>query len=276
MKFLRIAAAAVALAAAGLLGGPALSASADVPASNPIQYITYPFWSDSSAVTSIQTLACPSGTRLVSAGAGAGGGVTGLSPNYDFTAVTASAKSYGYWQITVGCAPAAQISEVSTVRKAFSLGVHQGTVTCPAGTRAFGGGGWFEKPFGALSGDSFGMKVNSLTSDGTGWTFAGATTNRIDRLTIYTQCAPLRNSYVASGIVASSDDGSQRNVYAACQPGYTALSGGAFLANGNGGPAGAGLIKYSIPASDNRWYVQGAAYTGSTKDKIISYLQCIR
>jgi hypothetical protein len=52
---------------------------------------------------------------MVSSGAG-GGNLAGILPNADFTAATAIGRTFGGSQlgVTVGCAPAAQMSEVTS------------------------------------------------------------------------------------------------------------------------------------------------------------------
>ena len=282
MRIPRIAVAA-ALAAGtvvGALASAAAPASADVPASNPIQYVTQYFWGGSTSTQVIGTVSCPSGTRVVSSGASASGGqLTGIAPDINsFTSATATAYAPGYLQITIGCEPTAAMSEVTTrtIQLPYGSGVRRGVVYCPAGMRAFGGGGYMVKPFGigGFSRDSLEMVSNTVSADGTGWTFEADTSSANDAPVITTQCAPLRGSYV-SQTGTPAPNGQRVNLYGSCLPGYTALSGGVYLSKPNGSEEPSGFLDYSIPASGNRWYVDGFS-AGSAGDKLVALEQCIR
>ena len=284
MRILRIVVAA-ALAAATAVAGLAsfaAPASADVPASNPIQYVTQYFWGGSTSFAVSGTVSCPSGSRVVSSGASASGGagqLTAIAPDINsFTSATATAFAPGYLQITVGCEAAAAMSEVTTrtIQLPYGSGFRRGVVYCPAGMRAFGGGGYMVKPFGigGFSRDSVQMVSNSVSADGTGWTFAATTYNSNDAPVITTQCAPLRGSYVSQTGTAAPDF-NQVNTYGSCPPGYTALSGGVYLSMPNGSEVTNGFLDYSIPASGNRWYVDGVALS-NTANKLVALEQCIR
>src|SRR5664279_2413158 len=284
MRILRIVVAA-ALAAATAVAGLAsfaAPASADVPASNPIQYVTQYFWGGSTSFAVSGTVSCPSGSRVVSSGASASGGagqLTAIAPDINsFTSATATAFARGYLQITVGCEAAAAMSEVTTrtIQLPYGSGFRRGVVYCPAGMHAFGGGGYMVKPFGigGFSRDSVQMVSNSVSADGTGWTFAATTYNSNDAPVITTQCAPLRGSYVSQTGTAAPDF-NQVNTYGSCPPGYTALSGGVYLSMPNGSEVTNGFLDYSIPASGNRWYVDGVALS-NTANKLVALEQCIQ
>jgi hypothetical protein len=289
MKILRIAVAA-ALAAATAVAGLATfaaPASADVPASNPIQYVTDYFWGDTGTYAVMGTVSCPSGSRVVSSGASANGGgaaglggqLTAIAPDINsFTSASATAKVAGYLQITVGCEAAAAMSEVTTrtIQLPYGSGFRRGVVYCPAGMHAFGGGGYMVKPFGigGFSRDSAQMVSNTVTADGTGWTYAATTSSANDAPVITTQCAPLRGSYVSQ--TGTPDPYFQHvNTYGPCPPGYTALSGGVYLSKPNGSEDQNGYLDYSIPASGNRWYVRGISF-GNPGSKLVALEQCIR
>ena len=283
MRILRIAVAA-ALAAGTVVGGLALStapASADVPASNPIQYVSQYFWSGGFPASG--TVSCPSGDRVVSSGASAPGGqVTGIAPDINsFTSATATATASGYAQVTVGCEPAAALSEVTTqtIQLPYGSGFRRGVVVCPAGMHAFGGGGYMVRPFGIVSpGDSSYMASNTVTGDGRGWTYTAHAANAYDAPVITTQCAPLRGSYV-SQTYAPEANYKGANVYGSCLPGYTALSGGVYLSKPDATEVQVGFIDYSIPASGasgTRWYVDGNDYQDRIGDWLIAVEQCIR
>jgi len=281
MRILRIIAAAALTAATAVAGLAtfAAPASADVPASNPIQYITDYFWGDTGTYAVMGTVSCPSGSRVVSSGASAGGGqLTAIAPDINsFTSASATARVAGYLQITVGCETTAQMSEVTTrtIQLPYGSGFRRGVVYCPAGMHAFGGGGYMVKPFGigGFSRDSVEMVSNAVTADGTGWTYAAYTSSSNDAPVITTQCAPLRGSYVSqTGTPAPVVQ--HVNTYGPCPPGYTALSGGVYLSQANGNEEQNGFVDYSIPASGNRWYVDGISFGNG--DKLVALEQCIR
>lgn len=279
MTLLRVAVGAVALAAA-LTGVVVSPASADVRASTPIQYVTKYFWGGSTGFITTGTVSCPAGSRMVSSGASAAGGdgaLTEISPVLpDHTAVKASGYAPGYLQVTIGCEPIAALSEVvsRTVElPAGKTGFQRGEVHCPAGMRAFGGGGTITRPFGVASGDSFGMVSNTISVDGTGWTFAAVIKNKGDHLLVTTQCAPFRGGGIVIPRAAPSNS-SGGNVYAPCPPNYTALSGGVYMARLDGTEVRSGLVDYSVLASNNRWYASGSSYDTGT-NTVVALVQCI-
>ena len=132
------------------------------------------------------------------------------------------------------------------------------------------------KPFGigGFSRDSLEMVSNTVSADGTGWTFEADTSSANDAPVITTQCAPLRGSYV-SQTGTPAPNGQRVNLYdPACRdtppcpvactcPSPTAVK------------SPSGFLDYSIPASGNRWYVDGFS-AGSAGDKLVALEQCIR
>jgi len=275
MRTLRIAV-ALALAAGAVAGGlvaSAAPASADVPASNPIQYVSEYFWSGG-ANTVVGTASCPSGSRVVSSGAtAAGGSLVGIAPDINsFTSATAAAHSVAeYLVVTVGCMSTAALSEVTTrtIQLPYGKGARQGTVSCPAGMRAFGGGGYMVKPFARLATDSSGMTINTVTGSGASWTYEAYAADDNTAPVITTQCAPLRGSYVTTAS-APATVGQRVDLYGSCLPGYTALSGGMYLTV----PGGAGFIDYSMAVNGNSWYVRGLPL--QYNKRLIARVQCIR
>ncbi|MHA6758734.1 hypothetical protein [Streptacidiphilus sp. PAMC 29251] len=269
----------IGIAVAGLASSAA-PAAADVPASQPIQYVTKSFPSSTLNVPVIGTVHCPTGSRVVSSGASAPGGqLAGLSPDVNFhDAATATAWVQGTLQVTVGCEPFAAISEVVSraIGLPYASGFLRGVVYCPAGMRAFGGGGYVLKPSGILSTNAQEMVSNAVSADGTGWTFAASTFGAKESLVVTTQCAPLTGSYVSqTGTPAPIY--SRVNVYGPCLPGYTALSGGVYLSKADGNEVESGAIDYSIPASGNRWYTDGTSFADTAGvEKLVALAQCIR
>ena len=278
MRIVRAALTSLALMAGIAINAPAGAASADVPATNPIQFISHSFWSDSDSLISSGTLNCPSGSRIVSSGASSAGQLVGIIPSYDYTSATATARYYGYMSVTIGCEKVSQMSEVtSNTAVAVGTGFRRAVAYCPAGYRAFGGGGAFIGPFGRQSTDSYWMTSNAVTQDGTGWTFAATTYSKTDVLYVRTQCAPLRGSVVASNSMPFKTDYTAAYAYAQCWPGYKAVSGGAYMSKSDGTEVQNGIINSSVPANKNQWYAQGTSYDGNVgTQKLVSLTQCIR
>lgn len=194
----------------------------------------------------------------------------------DYTAATATGYAPGYLQVTIGCEPIAALTEVTSRTlelPAGTTGFQRGVVYCPAGMRALGGGGTITEPFGRASGDNSGMVSNSISANGTGWTFAANIRKRSDHLLVTTQCAPFRGGgFVAAN--AAPSDFTKGNVYASCPPNYTALSGGVYLSRPDGNEVRSGLVDYSIIASNNRWYASGTSYE-SRANTVVALAQCI-
>ena len=167
-------------------------------------------------------------------------------------------------------------SDEQTIALPYATGFRRGVVYCPSGMRAFGGGGYMMKPSNIISTDTYKMVSNTVSADGTGWTFAATTTAAKESLVVTTQCAPLRDSYVSQARTPAPYF-THANVYASCRPGYTALSGGEYLSKSDGTEIQNGIIDYSVPASGNRWYTDGEVDEnvagGAT---LVALEQCIR
>jgi hypothetical protein len=269
---LRRSAAITVAAVAVLVGGLASPASADVIPFNPIQYTSQNFVGQPGTVV-VGTVICPSGTRMVSAGAGALP-VTNLTPLPDHVGAVATGVPLGtgYITITVGCVPVTDLSEVSsrTVNFGTGAGLRRGVVTCPSGTRAFGGGGYFLTQAGSYSRTSGAMVSNTVSADGTGWTFAARTSSTTEQLVVTTQCAPLRGSHVTQTGVPLTPSG---QVYGACELGFSMLSGGVYLSKPDGTEDNGNVI-WSIPIADGRWFVSGNS-DGVSGAKLVALAQCI-
>ena len=292
MKPINIAAAAATTAALPALAPlPAVAASPTAPASlNPasVQYVSTTLHGTPGG-TVLGTVACPAGTFVVSSAAAGNGDINSLTPLRgartsdsisNFTAIGATASfspttaaSSATMGLVAGCAPAAQLAGAvsKTVQVSTSTGFKKGLVTCPSGMRAFGGGGHFITPDNRYATNNS-MFSNSVTPDGTGWTFRG-TSAATNRLLVTTSCAYLPGSYIASTQVALTNGGSE--TFAQCFTGYNALSGGARLLTTDGatGLDPTGSIQYSWPTS-NGWYVSGNS--GGRPNLILNALaQCV-
>ena len=260
MKILRPALAATLAASAAIGAGLAAAgpASADAGA---IQYVSK-ILSGTPGHTVLGTVDCPVGTFVVSASAtnvevhqGAalppgtiGGPITSLAPlrnsrtspglaNYTAVGVTgffgtAAPGTLASVKVQAACAPAARLSNATSREITIAPdghGARRGTVYCPAGMRAFGGGGHF---LASDNHNSIGLEMyeNSVTADGTGWTFRGLARAGTDRLIVTTQCAPLVGSYVPAPSVPAPPQ-APGYVSAGCSIGYTVLSGGVAFAH---------------------------------------------
>ena len=226
MKILRPALAATLAASAAIGAGLAAAGPASANA-GAIQYVSK-ILSGTPGHTVLGTVDCPVGTFVVSASAsnvevhqGAalppgtiGGPITSLAPlrnsrtspglaNYTAVGVTgffgtAAPGTLASVKVQAACAPAARLSNATSREITIAPdghGARRGTVYCPAGMRAFGGGGHFlasdnHNPTGC--GDvrelrhrrRHGMDVPGRRHAGT------------DRLIVTTQCAPLVGSYI--------------------------------------------------------------------------------
>jgi hypothetical protein len=280
MKILRISLLASGVLLAAL--APVSSAWADVGTSNIVQVVSKNILGSPGNVVS-GTVSCPAGMKMVSSGAGAGGnGVAGIAPVPGFNAAQASGVPLGtgYIQIDVGCLPASQLTETTFRSQLFPVGARRGVVSCPAGLHAFGGGGYFATPSGAMSltaGQA--LSSNTVSADGTGWTVKGITPSATDRLFITTQCAPLRGSYVQGDNVPMVDVGGglpTGQLYGSCRPGYMALSGGVYMTQTNGNEHD-GILNWSIPAGPTSWFVSGNAIQtpGQGGARIVALEQCV-
>ena len=271
------------VAAAGLLMAGAASPAAAAPAASlvpsSIQYVTNNIYGASFTHIGPAAVSCPAGTRMVSGGAGHAF-IGAIAPYANFTAVAAdglpiAGTNPDFLQITVGCAPASLLPNLTSRIIGVpvpSAGVPRGVVYCPAGMRAFGGGGYFRTPQGRYRAGGV-MFSNTVSADGTGWTVSGSA-GAGDLLILFTQCASL-NGYVATNSVPLTPGGVGQ-VYATCAPGYTALSGGVYLSRSDG-TEHPGNIMWSIPASvggSSSWYVS-AGSDGYPDTKLVALAQCI-
>ena len=300
MKILRPALAATLAAGAAIGAGLAAAAPASADA-GAIQYVSK-ILSGTAGQKVLGTVDCPAGTFVVSASASnvevhqggalppgfVGGPITSLAPlrnsrtspglaNYTAVVVTgffgtAAPGTLSSVKVQAACAPAARLSNATsreiTIAPTHFLGVNRGTVYCPAGMRAFGGGGHFLASDNHITKGSE-MYENSVTADGTGWTFRGVAFNGTDRLIVTTQCAPLVGSYVPAPSVPASPQ-APGYVVAACAIGYTVLSGGVTFAHQDHTEGTGGVSETWTSAGGVG--VGGYSYDGS---QLIARAQCV-
>lgn len=262
MRILRITVAAALAAGAAVAGGLAAAAapaSADVPPSEPIQYVTK-FVHGTTNQKVLGTLGCPTGTFVVSASADHAG-ITSLTPasnsrsaqglaNFTVVAATGYPEPDGsggaaFIEIQAACAPASRLSNAVSRSITVAAGdnnsnARRAVVYCPAGMRAFGGGGYFLTTDNHCSNAASGLVENTVTAAGTGWTVRAYTTAATDRLIVTTHCAPLAGSYIPQAGVRAPPF-SAGYVSARCAIGYTVLSGGVTFVNPNN-TEGSGVV----------------------------------
>lgn len=282
MKIVRIVLLAVVAAAGMLVAGPASAAPASsATAALQIQYKVSSISGPPNTLVK-GTALCPAGTRMVSSGAGTAR-ITSITPLFDFsgasaTGYTGSTPNLAFIRVLVGCLPQSQVPGVSSSRWVSRTGTffsdvngfRRGVVTCPAGTRAFGGGGYFAKQ-GIPTGGTNSMHSNGVTADGTGWTVRGYSPDRNETLVITTQCAPLPGGHVAQANVPLSSTTPKGTVHAPCISGYTMLSGGFYLSKSDGTEQ-VGTVLDSFPGAEG-WIVSGV-FSGFSDLKLVALAQC--
>lgn len=241
----------------------------------------------------LATVACPAGTFVVMAAASGNGGLDSLTPlrgartsdrisNFTSVGMTAGfsptqAPASATMDVVAGCAPAAQLAgatSVTTKVRVSSTGFTEAIASCPAGLRAFGGGGHFIGPDNRYSTRESAMYSNSVTHDGTGWYFRGWSISTLNSLVVTTSCAPLTGSYIASKRVTFTPF--DTIAFTQCAFGYFALSGGEQMLSTDGGTGldVVGSIQFSVP-TDNGWYVDGASGGGPHHLVLDALAQCV-
>ena len=248
------------------------------------------------------TVDCPAGTLVVSDSAinveihqgGAfppgffGGTITSLAPlrnsrtspglaNYTAVVATgwfgpAAPGTLASVKVLAACAPAARLSNATsrqiTIAPTNFHGVNRGTVYCPAGMRAFGGGGHFlasDNHIAKGARDVWRLRHRQTARmDVPGLRRAGT-----DRLIVTTQCAPLVGSYTPHPSVPASRQ-APAEVVALCSIGYTVLSGGVTFAHQDNTEGTGGVS--AMWASESGVVVGGYSYDGS---QLIARAQCV-
>ncbi len=284
MNILRIAIAATALTAGAVVGGSTTATPAEAATPVPIQYVTRTVEQlPGHADFLLGTVACPAGTFVVSAGADHGvlGSLSPIrdsrtSPNLaNNTAVLVTGQGTAdyaggpkYLNVTAGCAPAARLTGAvsrQVVLPPNTFPARHAIVTCPSGTRAFGGGAYALGPDNRYAPYGF-MNINSVTSDGTGWEFNSVMQGpaTVDRLVVTTQCAALTGSYRSESPSVDApkpptDFGTFPHTTATCFSGYTALSGGVIWGPNNSGTYGTvrQVTMFNTPGGSAGTYVEG-------------------
>lgn len=224
-------------------------------------------------------LACPPGTKAVSSGAISSyrqSFLTGVNTLIDGSGVYVS--GYGQagqlLQVSGRCVPAAQVQNSTTASK--TLRDHRGgwsprvmRVSCPAGTIAYGGGG-FTTVQGSPTWQGSYMFASLPSTDPAEWIYgAYGEVNTKTNLFVSTHCLP--RSELGSIVTIRETVTAPDNVYnpeifvgARCPTGYWALAGGALLhRNGNYlAPEHVGYLTSSNMAADDQgWFARAWTFT---------------
>lgn len=245
---------------------------------------------------------CPAGTKAVASGATAAGQfdrlTTGLTTAVEDVAfdtngafATAIGDGSGHLQISARCVDAAQVQ--GSTRATTAIRDHRppeppylrtGRASCPSGTVAYGGGGFFSQPGSQPFG--IGTVYASMPdAEGTGWFFATAGapgTPPSTEMSISTHCLP-RDQFgqiltVTETQTAPPDDPSNFPtvfVAARCPFGFSAYAGGAWWHRGGSStPEWVGYLTVSNMTADNRgWFARGWTFEGGTQ--LTATVQCM-
>jgi hypothetical protein len=220
------------------------------------------------------TASCPAGMAAVSAG-GLADGLYSITPGpgYDSGVVAARAVNGNTGEPIVAsatCAPTAQFAGTSVAtreqRVHSATGEWTQTVTCPAGMRAFGGGGHFRASNGTLSTDEFFLSADAPTLNGRGWTVSALDNTFTDTLVVTTRCAFQSSSTrlveeIYPVVPApGATEGTARG-YAHCPAGFVPISGGAqFTQDGSPSAAHSQLsVSTTVKNGQIGWYGNGTS-----------------
>jgi hypothetical protein len=221
------------------------------------------------------TAVCPAGSAAVSVGGGGAEELIGITPGPAGDSGVATGRA-GRGQrdaeiiAQVTCAPIAQFAGTTVATRQQSvhsdLGEWTQTVTCPAGMRAVGGGGYFKARNGTVSKDEIFMSANSLTVNGRGWTVSAVDNTFTDTLVVTTRCAAQSSSTrlveETYPIVPPRGSGvGTANGYAHCPAGFLPISGGAQITqDGTPLPSQSNLqYSVSVPRVSIGWFGSGSS-----------------
>jgi hypothetical protein len=219
------------------------------------------------------TAECPPGEWAVSIGGG-GTPLGSIAPGTNGSsavATTSSPRPNLDWDINteVSCAPASQFAGTTVITgeqpaKTVPGGRYTRSLECPAGMRAFGGGGYFRTASGALSTTGEGLIANSVTNQGKVWRVVAVDKVLTDVLVVVTRCAPQSSStrLMAVSYLMQRDPVTgvkSAGGYAECPPGYRPISGGAIITSSAGDETG--RLNWSVPSLSSTlgWYAEGTS-----------------
>jgi hypothetical protein len=228
-----------------------------------------------SGVVSV-TAPCPAGTAAVSVG-GLADNLYSITPGPGGDSGVASARAVNgntgsAIVASALCAPTAQFAG-TTITKPREQSVHSptgewtATVTCPAGMRAFGGGGYFRARNGTISTSEFFLSANAPTVNQRGWTVSALDNTFTDTLVVTTRCAPQSSStrlveeiYPIVPVPGATVGTAQG--YAHCPVGFLPISGGAQITGDSPPSAAQPQLSVSVPVTGTGqigWFANGAS-----------------
>jgi hypothetical protein len=219
---------------------------------------------------------CPTGTKAVSAG-GSNAVLSDLTLSLDGLSAYSIGTPIGagapYTVVQATCAPAGQVSHATLIHVAIPAApgnIFRANFTCPAGTSAFGGGGYFTASNGTLSPGAR-LYADAPTPDGRGWLFRakGLSGSQIVHATV--RCVPpppppLGHFYsvvTVSKNVANSAGSTTGS--AVCPAGTKPVSGGAWWTKSSGAiDELAALTSSESIHGPDAWQGAGNGHTGDT------------
>jgi hypothetical protein len=223
------------------------------------------------------TAQCPAGTEAVSVG-GLADTLDSITPGpgHDSGVATSHASNGNLGSAIVAqatCAPTAQFAGTTPFTREqhvhSTTGEWTQTVTCPAGMRAFGGGGYFKASNGTLSTNEFFMSANTLTANGRSWTVSALDNTFTDTLVVTTRCAPQSSSTrlveeIYPIVPVTGATGGKANGYAHCPAGFLPISGGAQVTTDNPPSAAQPQLTTSVLVDNGQigWFANGGYNAG--------------
>ena len=228
---------------------------------------------------------CPAGTRVVTTGATSGDRdsmLSGGSTTFDGTRGFHAAWGHDNrtLQLRATCVASSRLAgsfpTTLTVRDSRTgWRSYVKSVTCPAGTVAYGGGG-NELTSGVPSGRLY--TFGSMPS-GNGWTYAATGTLGTSHLAVGAHCVPrakLGNIVTVSNTATRPDVTGRPQILASarCPSGYFAFAGGAWYHPvGSTTPEWRGYLTTSDIAADERgWFAVGTTWYPGTQ--LTSVVRC--
>jgi hypothetical protein len=265
----------IAVAAAGLLGTTSLPAAAlPTQFANLVPSSIQDYYTNSdipAGESRVQVSDCPAGSSAVAAG-GMSSILESIAASNTAAAVHGAAGPglpgvpQGFVYAVASCVPSQQLAGTTTVTRELHGGQQgiQGfswgqNVNCPAGMRAFGGGGYFRTAGGAISNTGYAMSVNTINATGRGWYVRAKNSVQTDTLVVTTRCAYESSSTRIVSEVYPADTNGQFQGYAYCPAGYVPISGGAQIMTDNSPADTYSWLDASLPVrgGENGWWAKG-------------------
>jgi hypothetical protein len=223
---------------------------------------------------------CAAGQAAVGVGALGAVPLGSITPGPDAASVQALTAPLPQpdlpWNVigVVTCAPTTQLAGATFfTREQYhpNGALWSASVDCPAGMRAFGGGGYFRNSNGSQSTSYQRMTTNTVAGGGKRWKVEAVNPNPEDTLVVATHCAYASSStkiHELSIPVISTPGtaGYTANTYVRCEPGYLPISGGVSVDS----PAGSS-IEASLPVRSGQigWFGKANSIDPSARLHVI-------